>query len=68
MIHYGDITKIDGYSAPTMVSLFDGIGSFPYIWEGINGAGTALWCSEIEEFPIAVSKYHFPEGKEQICD
>lgn len=51
-----------------MVSLFDGIGSFPYIWEGINGAGTALWCSEIEEFPIAVSKYHFPEGKEQICD
>lgn len=43
----------------TMASLFDGIGGFPLIWERINGKGTCLWSSEIDEFPIAVSKYHF---------
>lgn len=43
----------------TMASLFDGIGGFPLIWETLNGAGTCLWASEIEEFPIAVTKYHF---------
>lgn len=48
---------------PTMASLFDGIGGFPLIWEGINGKGTAVWASEIEEFPIAVTKYHFPEDE-----
>lgn len=46
---------------PTMGSLFDGIGGFPLIWERINGEGTAVWASEIEEFPIAVTKRHFPE-------
>ena len=40
----------------TMASLFDGIGGFPYIWEQINGKGSCLWASEIEEFPIAVTK------------
>ena len=40
----------------TMASLFDGIGGFPCIWEQINGKGTALWASEIEDFPIAVTK------------
>ncbi|WP_296627668.1 DNA cytosine methyltransferase [uncultured Negativibacillus sp.] len=40
----------------TMASLFDGIGGFPLIWEEINGKGTCLWASEIEEFPIAVTK------------
>ena len=40
----------------TMASLFDGIGGFPYLWEQINGKGTAVWASEIEEFPIAVTK------------
>ena len=44
---------------PTLGSLFDGIGGFPLCWERINGKGTALWASEIEEFPIAVTKYHF---------
>ena len=44
---------------PTMASLFDGIGGFPLIWETLNGAGTCIWASEIEEFPIAVTKYHF---------
>ena len=40
----------------TMASLFDGIGGFPYLWEQINGKGTAVWASEIEEFPVAVTK------------
>lgn len=43
----------------TMASLFDGIGGFPTCWEAIHGNGTALWASEIEEFPIAVTKTHF---------
>ena len=40
----------------TMASLFDGIGGFPYRWEQLNGKGTCLWASEIEEFPMAVTK------------
>ena len=40
----------------TMASLFDGIGGFPHIWEQINGKGSCLWASEIEDFPIAVTK------------
>ena len=40
----------------TMASLFDGIGGFPLLWEQINGKGSCLWASEIEEFPIAVTK------------
>lgn len=47
----------------TMASLFDGIGGFPLIWETLNGDGTCLWASEIEEFPIAVTKFHFKENK-----
>ena len=48
------------YERPaTLGSLFDGIGGFPLCWERCNGKGTALWASEIEEFPIAVTKYHF---------
>lgn len=46
---------------PTLGSLFDGIGSFPLIWERINGKGHTLWASEIEEFPIAVTKKRFGE-------
>ena len=46
---------------PTMASLFDGIGGFPYLWEGINGKGTCLWASEIEEFPMAVTKMRIGE-------
>lgn len=48
----------------TMASLFDGIGGFPLIWERLNGAGSCLWASEIEEFPIAVTKRHFSEVKD----
>lgn len=45
----------------TLGSLFDGIGGFPLIFERIHGKGTARWASEIEPFPIAVTKKHFPE-------
>ena len=43
----------------TMASLFDGIGGFPLIWEQLNGKGSCLWASEIEEFPMAVTKKQF---------
>lgn len=43
----------------TMASLFDGIGGFPLIWEQLNGKGSCLWASEIEEFPMAVTRRHF---------
>jgi len=42
-----------------LASLFDGIGGFPLIWESINGKGSCLWTSEIEEFPIAVTDKRF---------
>lgn len=46
----------------TLGSLFDGIGGFPLCWEDVHGAGTAVWASEIEEFPIAVTKKRFGSG------
>jgi DNA (cytosine-5)-methyltransferase 1 len=45
----------------TMGSLFDGIGGFPLLWEQINGKGSCLWASEIEDFPIAVTKKRIGE-------
>lgn len=51
--------KDQGVEEPTMASLFDGIGGFPLVYER-NGC-KAVWASEIEEFPIAVTKYHFKE-------
>lgn len=47
----------------TMGSLFDGIGGFPLVFERHNGKGTARWASEIEEFPIAVTKLRFGEDR-----
>ena len=44
---------------PTLGSLFDGIGGFP-LAAVINGI-QPLWASEIEAFPIAVTRHHFPE-------
>lgn len=38
-------------------SLFDGIGGFPLIWRELGG--NPVWASEIEDFPIAVTKFHF---------
>ena len=50
------------YERPaTLGSLFDGIGGFPLCWERCNGKGTAIWASEIEEFPMAVTRVRFPE-------
>ena len=42
----------------TMGSLFDGIGGFPLA--AIRSGITPLWASEIEAFPIEVTKHHFP--------
>ena len=46
---------------PTLGSLFDGLGGFPLVWQRAYGDGTALWASEIEEFPMAVTKRRFGE-------
>ena len=46
----------------TLGSLFDGVGGFPLIWSHLNGVGSVKWASEIEEFPIAVTKRHCEEG------
>lgn len=44
---------------PTMGSLFDGIGGFPLVFKE-NGC-EPVWASEIEDFPMAVTKVRFPE-------
>lgn len=47
----------------TLGSLFGGIGGFPYVWAQLHAGRKELcvWASEIEEFPIAVTKKWFPE-------
>ena len=59
------LRRMSGYlpTGATMGSLFDGIGGFPLCWETVHGKGTARWASEIEEFPIAVTKLRFPEDE-----
>lgn len=47
----------------TMGSLFDGIGGFPLAFQ--HCGATPVWASEIEDFPIAVTKRHFPEKERQ---
>ena len=42
----------------TMGSLFDGIGGFPLA--SIQAGITPIWASEIESFPIRVTKIRFP--------
>ncbi|MCQ5144484.1 DNA cytosine methyltransferase [Enterocloster bolteae] len=42
----------------TMGSLFDGIGGFPLA--AVHNGITPLWASEIEAFPIEVTKVRFP--------
>ena len=49
----------DGFEDLTMASLFDGIGGFPLVYSRCDCK--PVWASEIEEFPIAVTKYHFGE-------
>lgn len=46
---------------PALGSLFDGLGGFPLVWQRAYGERTARWASEIEEFPIAVTKRRFGE-------
>ena len=46
---------------PTMASLFDGIGGFPLVFKRCGCE--PVWASEIEEFPIAVTKKHFGDGE-----
>ena len=46
-----------------MASLFDGIGGFPLAFSSYGCE--PVWASEIEEFPIAVTKKHFPEAEEK---
>ena len=43
----------------TMGSLFDGIGGFPLA--AVRNGITPLWASEIEAFPIVVTKLRFPD-------
>ena len=43
----------------TMGSLFDGIGGFPLV--AIRSGITPVWASEIEAFPIEVTKLRFPD-------
>ena len=45
---------------PTMGSLFDGIGGFPFAFSGWGCE--PVWASEIEGFPIAVTKRRFPDA------
>ncbi len=43
----------------TMGSLFDGIGGFPLA--AVHNGIVPLWASEIESFPIQVTKIRFPK-------
>lgn len=57
-----DQIKAEGVEEPTMASLFDGIGGFPLAFSAYGCK--PVWASEIEEFPIAVTKRHFPEEED----
>ena len=51
----------------TLGSLFDGISGFNVCWARVHGSECCRWSSEIEQFPIAVTKKHFGDeeaGKE----
>lgn len=43
----------------TLGSLFDGIGGFPLA--AVHNGIKPVWASEVEKFPIWVTKTHFPE-------
>lgn len=60
MKHLGDVTKIDGGGAPVVNVIIGGSPCQDLSVAGKTG-GTCIWASEIEEFPIAVTKYHFPD-------
>ena len=47
--------------SPTMGSLFDGSGGFPL--GGLLHGIEPIWASEVEPYPIAVTKLHLPNMK-----
>ena len=49
----------EGFEELSMASLFDGIGGFPLVYSRCGCK--PVWASEIEDFPIAVTKIRFPE-------
>lgn len=52
------------YERPaTLGSLFDGISGFCLSWARCNGAKNCRWVSEIEDFPMAVTRKHFGDEK-----
>lgn len=57
-----EVLKQDGVENPTMASLFDGIAGFPLVFS--RAGCEPIWASEIEEFPIAVTKLRFPDKEE----
>jgi DNA (cytosine-5)-methyltransferase 1 len=73
--HLGDITKIDGRTVPVTDVVVGGspcqdlsiagkreglAGARSGLFmEQINGKGSCLWASEIEEFPMAVTRLRF---------
>ena len=46
--------------AKTLASLFDGSGGFPLA--GVMNGITPLWASDVEPYPIAVTKSRFKEA------
>jgi DNA (cytosine-5)-methyltransferase 1 len=57
------VLKDDGVDNPKMASLFDGIGGFPLVYS--RHGCEPVWASEIEEFPIAVTKLRFKEKEKE---
>ena len=55
------VNELQNYGhTPTMASLFDGIGGFSLCWtSATHSKESVLWVSEIEEFPLAVTRHHF---------
>ena len=56
------ILRNEGNDQPTMASLFDGIGGFPLVYSRCGCK--PIWASEIEEFPMAVTKLRFRDEEE----
>jgi DNA (cytosine-5)-methyltransferase 1 len=46
----------------TLGSFFDGIGGWPL--SATRAGIKPVWASEIDDFPAAVTAYHFPEMKQ----
>ena len=49
--------KEDGVEEPTMASLFSGIGGFELVYT--RAGCKPIWNSELDEFPMAVTRKHF---------